>query len=285
MVGGFYMARKNYFEILKEQGFNSRKEINDIQVLLDESYHSLSLRRLIEEEFRNYKNRGSFIYFHHLEEAIKVEYDFHDDYLFGYTEMLLDIFKEIVIPEIETLTSQYIKTFLLQQHETIFHQIETFLAKSNHEILENGDGNLIIVEKHALANQASQIISDVSLKNAIRILEYNHFSNAGNIESKKQILLSLAGLLEPKREELNTALGELFKKSKGGNVLIISDLFEMFNKLHLRHNNNNQYISTENDQELEYWYDNVYNTILMVIVSEEQVGIHEEFREFKEIRN
>ncbi|OZT77515.1 hypothetical protein [Salinicoccus roseus] len=279
------MARKNYFEILKEQGFNSRKEINDIQVLLDESYHSLSLRRLIEEEFRNYKNRGSFIYFHHLEEAIKVEYDFHDDYLFGYTEMLLDIFKEIVIPEIETLTSQYIKTFLLQQHETIFHQIETFLAKSNHEILENGDGNLIIVEKHALANQASQIISDVSLKNAIRILEYNHFSNAGNIESKKQILLSLAGLLEPKREELNTALGELFKKSKGGNVLIISDLFEMFNKLHLRHNNNNQYISTENDQELEYWYDNVYNTILMVIVSEEQVGIHEEFREFKEIRN
>ena len=35
------------------------------------------------------------------------------------------------------------------------------------------------------------------IEDAIKVLEYNHFLNKGNIQRKKEILLSLAGYLEP----------------------------------------------------------------------------------------
>ena len=59
------------------------------------------------------------------------------------------------------------------------------------------NGNKIIVEKNVYASEASQIVSETSIEEAIKVLEYNHFSNKGNIQRKKEILIALANYLEP----------------------------------------------------------------------------------------
>ncbi|MEY8560183.1 hypothetical protein AALF85_05740 [Jeotgalicoccus halotolerans] len=277
------MNRKNYFEILKEQGFDPHQEIENIHFLLNSTTYDeyYSLQKGIERNFLNYKNRKSFIKFEQLEEVVRLKYDDAAFHLFNYTEMIIDLSKDIIEPYIANINERYAFEFLSNQYQALQYQIKNFLNVSNHELIENESGNLIVVEKNMLANQASQIISDLSLKDSIKILKYNHFSNEGDIETKKQILLSLANLLEPKRDDLNKKLGKLFKQKSNGKVEIVSDLFEMFNKLHLRHNDKHQYITSKDVFSLEHWYDSVYNTILMVIVSEEQVKIHEEFETLK----
>lgn len=279
------MSRKNYFKILEQQGFDSEKEFINLQILLDEyEGYNHSLREYIELNFKNYKNRGTFINFNQLEDAIEKEFkaeDTYHNYLFTYSEMLLDIFKDLIEPFSNGITH----TFLKKQYQTVIQQISNFLSASNHRIAEIENGSLIIIENNALASQTSEILSDTDPQNAVRILEYNHFSNNGNTDRKKEILLSLAYLLEPKKDYLNNKLKDLYKKSGNRNVLLVSALFEMFNKLQVRHNDGKQYISTDNPQQLEYWYDNIYNTALTVIVSEEQADIHAKFQELKSLKH
>ena len=62
----------------------------------------------------------------------------------------------------------------------------------------------IIIEDNVFADEAAQAVSGFAdIKEALSILEYNHFSNKGNIERKKEILKKIADLLEPWRKPLN----------------------------------------------------------------------------------
>lgn len=276
------MSRKNYFEILKEQGFNPHDEYLNINNILNEkNFHRKSLRIFIEDSFLTYKNRGSFIRLEELEHAIENASDNPSDLLFSYTEMLLDLFKHVIDDEIKKLQMLNRDTFIVKQYLGLQHQIHNFLSLSNHELIEDMDGNSIIIEQNSLSSQASQILSESDFQNSLKILEFNHFRNQGNIDRKQEILKSLADLLEPKRKDLDKKLAPLFKKNNGS-VTILKDLFEMFNKMHVRHYNGEQYISETNTKELEHWYDNIYNTVLMIIVAEDQIKILHELQNLKE---
>lgn len=67
------------------------------------------------------------------------------------------------------------------------------------------------------------------------------------------------------------------KKNK--KIALLDQIFEMFNTLHIRHNNKKQYIK---ESQREQWYDNTYNTILTVIIIDEQAKINKEFKRLKE---
>ena len=128
------------------------------------------------------------------------------------------------------------------------------LDKTNHEWKTLQDDNIIIVEKNVYASEVSQIVSETNIEDAIKVLEYNHFSNKGNIQRKKEILISLANYLEPLRDELN-AFEELKEvmKVNGKKIIAVEQLFGMYNNLGLRHNNDKQYHLNMNDEELEHW--------------------------------
>ena len=54
------------------------------------------------------------------------------------------------------------------------------------------DDRQIIVENNVFANEAAQAVTEFAdVKEALSILEYNHFSNKGNIEKKKRFLRKL----------------------------------------------------------------------------------------------
>lgn len=111
-------------------------------------------------------------------------------------------------------------------------------------------GELIIcVEKNAYATAVAEITaSDLSY----RVLEYNHFLIKGDIETKLSILKLMADDIEPDRKKLN-----------GINSTLSNHLFEMLNRF-VRHNNSdNEFISSLSDEELESWYDDIYQMWLL----------------------
>lgn len=174
-------------------------------------------------------------------------------------------------------------TSLIDQYDKLRERILYSLDKTNHEWKTLQDDNIIIVEKNVYASEVSQIVSETNIEDAIKVLEYNHFSNKGNIQRKKEILISLANYLEPLRDELN-AFEELKEvmKVNGKKIIAVEQLFGMYNNLGLRHNNDKQYHLNMNDEELEQWYDDIYTSTLFVILSMDESRILSKLKTLRE---
>ena len=79
----------------------------------------------------------------------------------------------------------------------------------------------------------------------------------------------MATYLEPFRDELNDSeeLKEVMKVNNNKKIIAVEQLFNMYNNLGLRHNNNKQYHLEMTEEELEQWYDDIYASTLFVILS------------------
>jgi hypothetical protein len=114
----------------------------------------------------------------------------------------------------------------------------------------------IIIEKNPAATAAAEISKrDI----AVKIMQYNHYLLKGDINTKKDIILALAGDIEPKEKELKI-IDETIK----------NNLFFLLNNLNLRHNNiepeDKNYkaiVANMTQTELESWYDETYQLILL----------------------
>lgn len=251
-----------------------------------------TLREIIEENFIAYKSRGSFLTFSELEQFTQDNSQNADDYLFTYTEMLIDVLDEIIELYLEKLreedrryagsNTQDYRTAIVSQKNRILKQIDDYLERSNHEVIKNASNQYIVLQKNANATQAFEILSDTDESIAIKILEYNHYSNKGDTETKRKLLVEIGTYFMPLREKLNISFDSKIFKTKNSKSKIVDELFEMFNFLQLRHyNEDKQYIELTDSIVLEDWYDKVYNTILFVIIAEEQIQISNEFNELK----
>lgn len=309
------MVRQNYFEFIKSMRFDAKKEIDIVKKILQEDIYIKNYKTNLQEFFSDgYKKyypvekKGQHVTF---EEKFTVIYQRFTsvDCLYTVFEFILDLYSEIInkdkfaknyvtskeleeiddysgwIPEtddqFEILAEMRDHTSLMDQYDKLRQRILYSLDKTNHEWKTLQDGNIIIVEKNVYASEVSQIVSETSIEDAIKVLEYNHFLNKGNIQRKKEILLSLAGFLEPYIKEFErpkklsdeskviyTELKEVLRLNKDKSKIIAFDrLSEMYNKGGLRHNNDKQYHLNMNDEELEQWYDNIYSSTLFVILS------------------
>lgn len=117
----------------------------------------------------------------------------------------------------------------------------------------------LIVEKDATVTAVAEIVpSELSLK----VIKYNHYTLKGDIELKKEIILTLANNLEPKRKQIQNASSK-----------VASDLFFLLNNLDLRHNNTDDsgknyhpYIAKMKKETIEEWYDEVYQLELLAFL-------------------
>lgn len=110
-----------------------------------------------------------------------------------------------------------------------------------------------------------------------RLISYNHYSMKGNLAEKKTTLLDLANLLEPQRTNLERIDKTFF-----------SDLFYTFNNFHIRHNNIDQLgtkykkpVGDLSDEQLEYWYDEVYQMCLLAFMRLEHIDRKKKFDSLK----
>ena len=123
----------------------------------------------------------------------------------------------------------------------------------------------LIVEKNRTATTAAEIVKkeDTSKK----IIEYNHYLLKGDLQRKREILVSIGDEFEPIRKKL-----ELNSYRQ-----VASDTAFLLNKLNIRHNNSNGkdtsvYKSVMNDDELESWYDKTYNMLLLSFITNDYVS-------------
>ena len=274
------MARQNYFDILNRMEFDPQRELKNLMDLLEmernfeRSYYKTSLNSAISDNFLDYPNRSTFTSYSQMVEFVELNIYNATEQLFVFSEFLVDIFCNLAEKFTEE-ESEFI--------QIIFDNIKRFLELSNHELITLDNGNKIIVEKNVYASEASQIVSETSIEEAIKVLEYNHFSNKGNIQRKKEILIALANYLEPFRRELNNSeeLKDILKVNNQ-KVIAFEKLFEMYNNFGLRHNNSNQYHLDLADDELEQWYDDIFTSTLFVILSMDESRILSKLKTLRE---
>ena len=262
------MVRKNYFKILDGMNFNPSTEFDTLCILL-----SNGLLEELNHKFLNYQNRRTFIDFDEFLKFCLSQADNELEKLFIFAELLNDMLS-IINPN---------HPLLRDDVYAVRENINRVLDLSNNEFLTLESGRQIIVEKNVYASEVSQIVSETNIEDAIKVLEYNHFSNKGNIQRKKEILIALANYLEPFRRELNNSeeLKDILKVNNQ-KVIAFEKLFEMYNNFGLRHNNSNQYHLDLADDELEQWYDDIYTSTLFVILSMDESRILSKLKTLRE---
>ena len=278
--GDMVYMRRTFFDLLKNSKVDVNFELQKLNNLFiqDCCFHlrkSYSLHDLVAENFaKYYKRREHFLSLQELLTAIYREcfnISKFDKY-FLYAEMYVDL-----ISILDNLDNQEIES----QKNIIKTQIERVISSLGYKFIVIDDRQ-IIVENNVFANEAAQAVTEFAdIKEALSILEYNHFSNKGNIERKKEILKKIADLLEPWRKPLNKSseLKDLLK-ANNDKIQALEKLFYMYNKFNIRHNNENQMLTGLSNQEIESWYDKIYTMSLFVILGKDVAQILADFNEF-----
>ncbi len=199
-----------------------------------------------------------------------------------------DFFDHRHINDIDYLVrfAEYIYNFVSVMHERFFfstHYNQSTILSHIVVVIEQigyaqayEDGFTLFVPKDNVATAVSEsalIPENVSY----RIISFNHHSMKGNFEEKRQTLLVLADLLEPRRPDL-----EKIEKQ------FTSDLFYAFNNFHIRHNNTDPMgakfkkpVADLSNEELEQWYDEVFQMCLLAFMRLEHAERKENFDIFK----
>ena len=152
--------------------------------------------------------------------------------------------------------------------------MDDILEKYNHTIAVDED-RILVVEDNEAVTAVAEILPQ---KLSTNVIKYNHRSLQGEIEAKKSILLSLGAELEPKRKILSDQ-----------NKQLEDDIFYMLNNINLRHNNCNteleskykEYVAKMPNEELENWYDELYQMMLLAFLLLDNVERTKKIKELK----
>lgn len=281
--GDVVYMRRTFFDLLKNSEVDINTELQKLNDLFKQDCcyrwgNPYSLYDLVSENFaKNYKRREHFLSLRELLDAIYIKcFDISEfDKYFLYAEMYVDL-----ISILDVLDNEDVET----QKQIIKCQIEKVISSLGYKFIVVDDRQ-IIVENDVFATEAAQVVTEFAdIKEALSILEYNHFSNKGNIERKKEILIKIASLLEPWRDDLNNHIEfkDVLKLGNNNNVLAVEKLFRMFNKLNIRHNNEEQMLTGLSNQEIESWYDKVYTLSLFIILGKDVAQILIDFSKLTE---
>lgn len=130
------------------------------------------------------------------------------------------------------------------------------------------------MEKNPMAIEVASIVPSISDE----IIEYNRYLLRGDLERKREILIKLADVLEPKKKDLD----RIFKQAS-------SDFFYMANSMNIRHNNCDpngpnykKKFAELNPKEKEKWYDEAYNQALLLFALLEYDVRKESIKSYKE---
>ena len=142
--------------------------------------------------------------------------------------------------------------------ENYLQQVERVIDKIGY-MPNTINGVTEFVAKDQIVFSISQTL-DASL--SYKLIDYNHHSMQGDLKRKRETLLLLADKLEAEEKQL-----------KQINSSLADDLFFMLNNLNIRHNNAKKggkyykaFIASMTPEELEKWYDEVYQVCLLAFM-------------------
>lgn len=268
------MGRKNIFEILAEKEDISY-QLDRIETLL--SVHSIdgfTLEEIIDEYcLRDWKYRGRCTSCREIRERLCITYDevkrnIEDiNVVLNYLEYISNLIwlcneEYIDIGEEYDVEYQYLQENVIGLVEDLGYEIRAL----------DEEQRTLIVEKNPAVTAVSEI---VPIKLSNKVIEYNHFHLKGELEEKRKILLSLADKFEPLRKQL-----------KNVNPNLESNMGFLLNKMNIRHNNKegknaSEYVVNLADEELEKWYDETYQMLLLAMLEVDNIERNRMVNELK----
>ncbi len=274
------MKRIPFSKVLKDASIDIHREYDRlfemfyVQKFPEEALNSLTLRDLCAAHFVNLPFRGTCISLDDFDEFYgyhfdKTPLDFNFDYLISFCEYSYNI--AIYNQE----NGRWWTPFGLSQPMQLYVQQVTKVIDAVGYMANSRNGITDFVPKDQAAISVTEIV-DPTL--SYRIIEYNHHSMKGDLESKRATLIALADKLEPKREKL-----------KHANSALKSDLFYLLNNVNVRHNNAEyggknyiHYVANMKNSDIEQWYDEIYQMCLLAFLELDHLERKDLIKKLKE---
>lgn len=258
------MNRIPFSQMIKKAGADIRREYDRLFALFYKqkiSYYGsvdITLREFCANSFSKFPFRETCISLKDFDDSngfnFKEEPVFFDlNYLVLFCEYSYSLIDSSAIynytaitPELNTAMQLYIR-----QLNMVIEAIG--YMKNKHK------GITDLVPKDQAAIAVAEILIDPNL--SYRVIEYNHHSMKGDIERKRATLLVLGDKLEPQLQRL-----------KQINATLESNLSMLLNNVNVRHNNKEpgknykKYVAEMKDEEIEQWYDDLYQMILLAFL-------------------
>lgn len=286
------MSRQNIFEIL-DSAYDLILEMNKIRELFSlkmiKNINGLNYREsmLDIEEFVDvfllhlWKQRKSFLSIQEIREYIFSSINYEDldkpETILKTLEYYLNLINLI---EIKNCTKNHNNQFY-REFWLLKENIDILLDHLNHEkLIIAEEEKLILVPRNPAATAVAEISSEDT---ALAILKYNHASLKGNLESKRKLLYQISLEYEPLLKAPIEGYKDFYEKTNA-----------LLNTLHIRHNNtqkenNKNSIIDICDEELEKWYDELYQLLLFCVLIKDNLDRKKEVDEFlksiKEVKN
>ena len=259
------MTRRNIFELMQEK-YDHIKEVEKLSDLLEEDMillgtKSLTLEEFVDEyEFDNWKNSYHYINCEDLKESLGI----NETIKFctrGYGISIEDtlVFLEYVLNIINicqrSICIVHNEAFFTKPYPRLIKNIEILLSNLNYEyIYFDKEEKVILVERDSAAFAVADIVEE---ELAFKVIEYNHYLLKGDLDKKRNILKALADKVEGFGDNLNKSL--------------FSDFGYLANNINIRHNNlegknKKEYLLNIANEELEDWYDETYQVMLLCIL-------------------
>ena len=275
------MSRRNIFDILEEE-IDIDFEINRIEslcknfaIVFDEA-EGWTLENYIDDFcLSEWKNRNRAISCEDIREKLEItsfyiKNGLKNEQILIYLEYMSNLIY-LCNNSINDSRSFYPTASYKYMQENILEIIHYL----NYEtMIFDEEQRVLLIEKNASATAVVEIIEP---ELAFSVIEYNHFLLKGEIDKKQKILKVLADKFEPIRSELRKINKDL--ESNTGYLL---------NKMNIRHNNIEgksaiPYVRGLSHEELEQWYDETYQMLLLCILEHQNIKRNEKVNELKKI--
>lgn len=279
--------RKNIFEIL-ESKYDIEKEFNVINGLFSKpsivAYANYDQGQLVPIElainstcFYSWKQRCGCVCLNDMREKLDIDkrnYSNRDDMIIclEYFCNIIHLANTKLYYNSFHIQNSYQKT---QQLIILEDNIDLLLSHLNYEkhIFEVEE-KVIIIPKNPAATAVAEISSEST---AMAILMYHHASLKGQLEEKRDILRRIAKEYEPLLDKGIDGFSDYFDKATN-----------MLNNLDIRHNNKagkkkNALAINLSDEELENWYDELYQLLLFCVLIKDNKERKDKVAEFLKV--
>lgn len=268
------MSRQNLYELVEKRGITPTQAFARIRYYYDHIVYTgpneqyITLHDFIERYvFEKLPIRGTCI---NLDDLLKdIHLSLYKD-SYSMDEVLL--FIEYILCAIDATPKELAETLQLNAdlldtvgiYNKITEEINTILNLLSMTVIDSEHGRIVVPSNYKVC-QAAAITTDRDI--SWDLLQYNHFTNNGNLKEKQAILKRLGDYIEPVLQKRSNDNSEQWAKT----AELASNLL---NNFQIRHNNRagthkREYVTSMDDSELEEWYDNTYNVIVELIIEKE----------------